>query len=57
MTTQADHRFYRMMKDNGSVTVTAVNFDTDEAVDHTFDHYEQGKADIEGLEYDNEVYF
>jgi hypothetical protein len=57
MTTQAEHRFYLMMKENKSVTVTAVNFDSGEAQDHTFDHYEQGKADIEGLEHEHDVYF
>lgn len=57
MTTQAEHRVYRTIRDNGDIEVTAVNHETGEAKDYTFTNYDEAIAEIQGLEYENEVYF
>ena len=49
---------YRMIKDNGSVTIDVVPYDTKlEHYEITYDNYDEALADITGLEIENEIYF
>tara|TARA_R110002126_G_scaffold188819_1_gene337175 strand:+ start:42 stop:218 length:177 start_codon:yes stop_codon:yes gene_type:complete len=49
---------YRMIKDNGSVTIDVVPYDTKlEHYEITYDNYDEGLADITGLQIENEIYF
>ena len=49
---------YRMIKDNGSVTIDVVPYDTKlEHYEMTYDNYDEALADINGLEVENEIYF
>jgi hypothetical protein len=49
---------YRMIKDNGSVTIDVVPYDTKlEHYEITYDNYDEALADITGLQIENEIYF
>jgi|TARA_R110002072_G_scaffold30378_3_gene94922 hypothetical protein len=49
---------YRMIKDNGSVTIDVVPYDTRlEHYEMTYDNYDEALAEINGLEIENEIYF
>ena len=49
---------YRMIKDNGSVSIDVVPYDTKlENYEMTYDNYDEALADINGLEIENEIYF
>ena len=49
---------YRMIKDNGSVTIDVVPYDTKlKHYEITYDNYDEALADITGLEVENEIYF
>ena len=49
---------YRMIKDNGSVTIDVVPYDTKlENYEMTYDNYDEALADINGLSIENEIYF
>lgn len=49
---------YRMIKDNGSVTIDVVPYDTRlEHYEMTYDNYDEALAEINGLSIENEIYF
>ena len=49
---------YRMIKDNGSVTIDVVPYDTKlEHYEMTYDNYDEALAEINGLEIEHEIYF
>tara|TARA_R110001632_G_scaffold118080_1_gene230353 strand:+ start:573 stop:749 length:177 start_codon:yes stop_codon:yes gene_type:complete len=49
---------YRMIRDNGSVTIDVVPYDTKlEHYEITYDNYDEALADITGLQIENEIYF
>lgn len=49
---------YRMIKDNGSVTIDVVpRADGEWSREITYTNYDEALADIAGLEYENEIYF
>ena len=50
---------YRMIKDNGSVTIDVVPYDEENnfAREITYTNYDEALADINGLEVENEIYF
>lgn len=49
---------YRMIKDNGSVTIDVVPYDTKlEHYEMTYDNYDEALAEINGLSIENEIYF
>ena len=49
---------YRMIKDNGSVTIDVVPYDTKlEHYEMTYNNYDEALAEIYGLEIENEIYF
>ena len=50
---------YRMIKDNGSVTIDVVPHDEENnlAREITYTNYDEALADINGLEVENEIYF
>ena len=49
---------YRMIKDNGSVTIDVVPYDTKlENYEMTYDNYDEALAEINGLSIENEIYF
>ena len=49
---------YRMIKDNGSVTIDIVPYAfAEDATEKTYTNYEEALSDINGLEIENEIYF
>ncbi len=50
---------YRMIKDNGSVTIDVIPYDDKNnfAREITYTNYDEALADINGLEVENEIYF
>ena len=57
MNTYKDVELYKMIKDNGSVTIDIVPFDGGEPTEKTFTNYDEAVSEITGLEYENEIYF
>ncbi len=58
MTTYREADLYRMIKDNGSVTIDVVPYDTKlEHYEMIYDNYDEALADINGLSIENEIYF
>ena len=57
MDSYKDIELYRMIKDNGSVEITIVPHDGGEPTERIFTHYEEAVSEINGLEYENEIYF
>jgi hypothetical protein len=48
---------YKRIKDNGSVDVDVVPHNGAEPTEKTFTNYDEALSEIEGLEYENEIYF
>ena len=57
MTTYREQDLWRIFKEQGNVTIDVVPNNGDEPYNITLHHFEQAKADIQGLENENEVYF
>tara|TARA_R110000796_G_C14217520_1_gene394131 strand:+ start:59 stop:265 length:207 start_codon:yes stop_codon:yes gene_type:complete len=57
MNTYKDVELYKIIKDNGSVTIDIVPFDGGEPTEKTFTNYDEAVSEITGLEYENEIYF
>jgi hypothetical protein len=59
MTEYAKINLFRAITDNGSVEITVVpNDEANELIrEITYTNYDEALADIEGLEYENEIYF
>jgi|TARA_R110000868_G_scaffold22933_3_gene93454 hypothetical protein len=48
---------HRMLKMNGNVEIDIVPYDGAEPTVKTFTNYDEALSEIEGLEYENEIYF
>ena len=48
---------YKMLKINGNVEIDIVPHDGSEPTVKTFTNYDEALSEIEGLEYENEIYF
>jgi|TARA_B110000967_G_scaffold206460_1_gene253247 hypothetical protein len=48
---------HRMLKMNGNVEIDIVPHDGGERTEKTFTNYDEALSEIEGLEYENEIYF
>jgi hypothetical protein len=46
-----------MLKMNGNVEIDIVPHDGGERTEKTFTNYDEALSEIEGLEYENEIYF
>ena len=57
MNTYREQDLWMIFKERGNVTVDVVPHNGDDAYTVTFNHFEEAKADIEGLSNENEVYF
>ena len=48
---------HKMLKINGNVEIDIVPHDGEEPTVKTFTNYDEALSEIEGLEYENEIYF
>jgi hypothetical protein len=56
MTTHSQIRLRQTIKDNGKVSVTAVD-EEGKVTEYTFTNFDEAKSEIEFLEIEHEVYF
>ncbi len=57
MNTYKEQELWMIFKEQGNVTVDIVPFDGSEPTNITFYNFEEAKAEIQGYEIANEVYF